>query len=119
MESNPSKNNSRKAGSFSVKRARKMAKIRENYEVEGFKARVVILYHVTSPESAKSIVNSKKMLRGSQGMFGGGIYFAETIEIANRKAQYSGATITAEVVLGFSLICRNANYEMNYQKLIP
>jgi len=57
------------------------------------------------------------MLRGTIGMFGGGIYFAETIDIANSKAHQSGATITADVNLGFSLICRQSEPNINYENL--
>ena len=58
----------------------------KKHEVEGYKNRTIRLYHVTSPDSAKAIVNSYKMLRGSTGLFGGGIYFAETEAIASHKA---------------------------------
>ena len=94
------------------------AELRSHYEVEGFKARVVLLYHVTSAEAAKAIVNSGgKMFRGSKGMFGGGIYFAVDFDIANYKAHYHGATIEADVVLGYSLVCRQAMHSMTYSEL--
>lgn len=115
MGAGASKSKSRRHISASHRRKlAKMEKLRENYEVEGFKRRVITLYHITSPDSAKSIVNSKKMLRGTVGMFGGGIYFAETIAIANCKAHHSGAIVTADVNLGFSLICRQAEPNLNY-----
>ena len=95
-------------------REKDRAEKRKNYEVEGYKYRSVVLYHVTSPEFAKGIVNSGKMDRGTAGMFGGGIYFAETAEIANSKAHSSGAEITAKVVLGFSFICRASDNSLNF-----
>ncbi|OMJ91146.1 hypothetical protein SteCoe_6312 [Stentor coeruleus] len=58
------------------------------------------------------------MLRGNTGMLGGEIYFAETTEIAYRKSNSSGATIKADVLLDYSLICRNPDYCMNFSKLI-
>lgn len=76
---------------------------------------MALLYHVTSVDSAKSIVNLGKMLRGSSGMFGGGIYFALTED--SHKAHYQGAIIAADVVLGFSLVCRQVMSTMNYTVL--
>lgn len=91
---------------------------RQQFETEGWEDRTISLFHVTSSEAAQSIVDSGKMLRGKTGLFGGGIYFAETVEIANKKAHFTGATIKAEVFLGFSLICRKSDYDMNFNKLI-
>ena len=59
------------------------AEKRSRYEVEGCKDRVNILYHLTSADAAKAITNTgRKMLPGKGGMFGGGIYFAESVAIA-------------------------------------
>ena len=93
------------------------AVLRSKYEVEGYKDRIVLLYHVTSAEAAKAIVNLGKMLRGSSGMFGGGIYFASTRDTASHKAHYTGATIEADVLLGYSLVCRQAMYNMTHRVL--
>lgn len=51
---------------------------------------IMRLYHFTSPSAALEILKNKKMLRGSSGMHGGGIYFAEILMQANRKAQNTG-----------------------------
>lgn len=44
----------------------------------------------------------------------GGIYFATTLEIAFSKAHSAGAIAEAEVMLGYSLVCRNAMPHMTY-----
>ena len=63
-----------------------------------------VLYHSTDYESAHKIVQSGFFLRGSDAcMFGSGIYFAESAEIAERKAwhgDHEKAIIKAEVALG-------------------
>lgn len=71
---------------------------RTNFPVHGDK--VMRLYHVTDQDAAKKIWMSKKMLRGSQGMFGGGIYFAESIEVAKYKALHQGYVVIADVFIG-------------------
>eukprot|EP01083_Nonionella_stella_P090563 252985_1 len=62
--------------------------------------RTMILYHVTDRHSAKSIHHNNLMIRGESGLFGGGIYFAETIDVAMHKAHHEGYVITAEVMIG-------------------
>ena len=63
-----------------------------------------VLYHSTDSSSARSIVRSGFMLRGSDScMFGSGIYFAESPYIASKKAWHGhtdAGLITAEVALG-------------------
>ena len=58
------------------------------------------LYHVTSKAAALSIQRSGKMKKGSQGAYGGGIYFASSRESANYKAHSKGYVIEADVYLG-------------------
>ena len=43
------------------------------------------------------------MIRESDGMFGGGMYFAETKQAANHKALHSGYVIHADVFVGKEL----------------
>jgi hypothetical protein len=50
-------------------------------------------------------------------MFGGGIYFATTREIAFNKAHSTGAVVEAEVMLGYSLVCRKAMPHMTFTQL--
>eukprot|EP00438_Fugacium_kawagutii_P025366 Skav236528 [mRNA] locus=scaffold78:1072327:1072845:- [translate_table: standard] len=40
------------------------------------------------------------MRRGSTGILGGGIYFAESVEDASRKCQSSGYLVTARILVG-------------------
>lgn len=46
------------------------------------------------------------MPQSSNGIFGEGMYFASTFDLANSKAHLHEATIEADVVLGYSLVCR-------------
>merc|ERR1712130_1001600 len=66
------------------------------------------LYHITSPNSAQLIFKEHKMTRGGQGMFGGGIYFAETVQAAKHKALHRGFLITAKVFVGKEKVVMNA-----------
>ncbi|CAJ1397917.1 unnamed protein product [Effrenium voratum] len=58
------------------------------------------LYHNTSPDRAEAIVQSQRMYRGSDGLAGGGIYFAESEAEARRKAHNHGAMLSATVRVG-------------------
>ncbi|CAJ1386254.1 unnamed protein product [Effrenium voratum] len=59
-----------------------------------------VLYHQTSPEAAREILRSQKMRRGSGGLAGGGIYFADSKEATNKKAHKRGVILQASVRLG-------------------
>ena len=79
-----------------------------------------VLYHSTDHESARKIVESGFFLRGSpQCMFGSGIYFAESPEIATFKAWYrrKGAVIEAEVALGRCYQPKSPEKDLTYTKL--
>ncbi len=84
---------------------------------EGHKGRTKILYHVTSTTAAQSIESSQQMNKGKSGMFGAGIYFAESPAICKTKAHFHGATIQATVELGKSLICYQPCPKMDYSTL--
>lgn len=56
-------------------------------------------------------------MRGSQGLIGGGIYFAETPAIADHKAIHKGALIEAFVYVGKSLVVKEAKKDMKCTKL--
>ena len=69
----------------------------------------ITLYHLTSLDAGRKIKRSGKMLRGSQGWFGGGIYFASSVSNCARKSKHGSAcVIKAEVNMGVSLVI-NAN----------
>eukprot|EP01083_Nonionella_stella_P249348 862325_1 len=75
---------------------------RKNKPVHG-PDKIMTLYHVTSNEAGRKIKASNKMIRGSQGMFGGGIYFAETPQSAQYKAEHgknNGTLVTCKVYVG-------------------
>lgn len=57
------------------------------------------LYHCTSRECADSI-QRHGFRCGSQGLAGGGIYFAESVADASRKAHNKGVVLECEVDLG-------------------
>lgn len=58
------------------------------------------LYHQTDQSSADAILKSNKMLRGSSGLAGGGIYFATTPSHTNHKAMKKGVILECDVALG-------------------
>ena len=58
------------------------------------------LYHQTSRNVAKKIINSQRMIRGSNGIVGGGIYFAVSPADTDRKAHNNGVTLKCRVRLG-------------------
>eukprot|EP01084_Bolivina_argentea_P018938 35233_1 len=65
-----------------------------------FGKKIMTLYHITDPNAANSIFSDHKMKRGGGGMFGGGIYFAESVSDAKYKALHHGNLITAKVFVG-------------------
>eukprot|EP00484_Ammonia_sp_Unknown_P024717 CAMPEP_0197031780 /NCGR_PEP_ID=MMETSP1384-20130603/10669_1 /TAXON_ID=29189 /ORGANISM="Ammonia sp." /LENGTH=984 /DNA_ID=CAMNT_0042461355 /DNA_START=35 /DNA_END=2989 /DNA_ORIENTATION=+ len=65
-----------------------------------FGDRIMKLYHVTDATAADAIWKERKMIRGGKGMFGGGIYFAESIASAQYKAEHHGVLITSLVFVG-------------------
>ncbi len=78
-----------------------------------------ILYHQTSPEAAKEIVESGKMLRGSHGLAGGGIYFATTPSHTEHKALYKGVILECDVSLGRTYTTGfNGDSSLSYRKLL-
>eukprot|EP01043_Picozoa_sp_COSAG02_P055178 COSAG02_NODE_6360_length_3624_cov_2.571915_2_plen_527_part_00 len=77
-----------------------------------------VLYHVTDAASARAIEESGVMLRGrSNCLFGSGIYFAKTVDIAARKARSAGAVVTAEVDLGRSYLPEAGDATLGFRKL--
>jgi len=60
----------------------------------------VRLYHQTDRAAADKILQSQRMARGSSGLAGGGIYFAESVSDTYRKAQSKGVVLSATVKLG-------------------
>jgi len=61
---------------------------------------VTTLYHQTSPSAARSIISSQQMTRGSNGLAGGGIYFAASPGDTHAKAHEHGVILAAKVKLG-------------------
>ena len=84
-----------------------------------FGSKILTLYHVTDKKAANAIAKSGKMIRGKDGMFGGGIYFAESVESANYKSEHKGGwVITARVLVGKEHVVKGASAgKFDYQKL--
>mmetsp|Transcript_6085 Transcript_6085/g.9439 ORF Transcript_6085/g.9439 Transcript_6085/m.9439 type:complete len:142 (+) Transcript_6085:184-609(+) len=76
--------------------------LRQNldFDSDDDSSEVRTLYHQTSPEAAEAILRSQKMNRGSDGLAGGGIYFAETKADTYRKARNHGVILKADVTVG-------------------
>ena len=70
--------------------------------------KIMRLFHITSfgPEIRKS----GEMRRGSNGIAGGGIYFAETEAEASMKAHTSGWIVTAKVLVGRSKMMQRPEF---------
>jgi hypothetical protein len=75
------------------------------------------LFHATSRSNGESIKKSGIMHCGSSGMFGAGIYFANSPDSAKSKAQndrrIGDAMVLADVDLGTSLEVWGANRNLN------
>lgn len=67
-------------------------------------AGVRVLYHQTGDDAARSILESNCMRRGERGMFGGGIYFADSPEATESKAHDHGAILKCAVYVGKQLV---------------
>ena len=75
------------------------------------------LYHCTSRSNAASI-KSNGFRCGSGGMTGGGIYFAESISDASRKARQNGVVLECEVNLGrVKHVSSSGDNNLNLQQL--
>lgn len=77
------------------------------------------LYHQTSPEAANAIMASGKMKRGSSGLAGGGIYFANSPAHTNHKALAKGVVLECEVKLGdIHTTMRDGDRTITFLKLL-
>jgi hypothetical protein len=72
-----------------------------------------VLYHATNTDAGSRIFAGGVMLSGRCGMYGAGIYFAETREIARYKSARDGGRnavmIEAEVDLGNAFVVEDGN----------
>eukprot|EP01084_Bolivina_argentea_P088048 158962_1 len=84
-----------------------------------FGKQILTLYHVTDKKAADAISKSGRMIRGSNGMFGGGIYFAESINSAKYKSEHKGGwVIEARVLVGKTFIAKDASVgKFDFNKL--
>jgi hypothetical protein len=76
------------------------------------------LYHATSRKAGASIYDQKKMLAGRNGMFGAGIYFAETKEVARLKSRNGpDIIVTSDVNMGRALVLESPSNSMTLARL--
>lgn len=61
---------------------------------------VYTLFHQTDLTSAEQIILTQTMRPGTSGLFGPGIYFANTIEATDHKCRRTGVYLIADVDLG-------------------
>ena len=73
----------------------------------------MVLIHQTDLECANKIIETQLMIPGTTGLFGGGIYFANTIEAAALKAHKKGVFLCAEVNLGKTISISRDNIPGN------
>jgi hypothetical protein len=78
---------------------------------------VMTLYHSTGHENAKQILQYGFHC-GSNGIAGGGIYFAESQADAHRKAHRHGAMFECEVEIGRQLEIQHQGDQQAQQKMI-
>jgi hypothetical protein len=67
------------------------------------------LYHMTSIQSAISILRDQEMRPGSHGLCGPGIYFGPNPSLLDRKAREKGVTLCAEVDLGRVMLAQKSH----------
>jgi hypothetical protein len=79
--------------------------------------------HTTCNVAAYAILQSRRMLPERHRLFGGAIYFADSVESAERKSRYDGHTnpqtiiIVAAVDLGVALVLESGSADMDLEKL--
>eukprot|EP00051_Salpingoeca_urceolata_P021619 m.341277 g.341277 ORF g.341277 m.341277 type:complete len:258 (+) comp19832_c0_seq3:248-1021(+) len=77
------------------------------------------LYHQTTEEVAKAIVETQEMKPGRLGLAGGGIYFAASPEDTHGKAQHTGRILRCKVQLGnIKHLGSGGDPSMNIEKLL-
>ena len=79
-----------------------------------YKRNKLTLYHQTSPTAAASIIKSSKMRCGTQGIAGGGIYFARTAAETQNKAHHTGVILQCSVRTGYYLTKPGNWYDHHY-----
>lgn len=86
--------------------------------IKGWKSNTITGFHQTTEDIANIIKESHKneywFLAGSTGMYGAGIYFAETAEETNYKALHKGIILQNEVYMGNPLYIKNFNERDNF-----
>jgi hypothetical protein len=90
---------------------------KDGYDVEGYPGRTRTLFHMTDEDAARLISRSQTFRPGTSGMFGAGIYFAQSPEDCKGKAHKVGAVLRAEVSLGRSLVCKSAQRHLDARTL--
>eukprot|EP00040_Diaphanoeca_grandis_P026608 m.149402 g.149402 ORF g.149402 m.149402 type:complete len:326 (-) comp30655_c0_seq1:286-1263(-) len=80
---------------------------------------VKVLYHQTTHDIAQAILYERKMLRGSAGLAGGGIYFATSTQDTFHKAHRHGTILRVRVRLGnVKTVPFNGDTSVTFQRLL-
>ena len=78
------------------------------------------VYHATSYESALSIMNDQELKKGEKGMFGAGIYFASSKDIADKKCSVHhevSAFVYCNVDFGNALVLEKARRDLTLEEI--
>ena len=76
------------------------------------------LFHQTNADATEKIIQSNKMLRGKDGIAGGGIYFADSVENTLHKAHNMGFVFEARVKLAEAAGARMVEYKHRIDDLV-
>jgi hypothetical protein len=80
-----------------------------------------ILFHATNKTAGTQILQSGRMLPGTAGMFGAAIYFAGSVQEAQRISRYwshnNGIVIKAQVRLGRALVLSAPSNDLTLEKI--
>eukprot|EP01083_Nonionella_stella_P110191 322280_1 len=75
------------------------------------------LYHATDDKGARGIKEMGVMCRGSDGSYGGGIYFSEDAQSCRDRARHKGWFVIADVFIGKCKDEHTVNTDLNFTKL--
>lgn len=79
------------------------------------------VYHATTTASGNSIMNDRALKKGKNGMFGPGIYFAATSDIARMKCRHVhhdvDVFVHCNVDFGFALVLEEPHNDLSLEEL--
>ena len=79
---------------------------------------ILILFHATSEEIARKIMEEHSFKPGSKGMFGAGMYFADNRKAAMHKTAHGkDAIVVAVVAMDIALVVEGPKYDLNESQI--